>query len=66
MRLNSVEIRGLPVSSERGNTNDVVLKVAKKIGVDLAPNNISVSHPLPSRATPTEQGGNTRLNAISH
>ena len=64
LRRDCVEIRGLSVSSERGNTNDVVLKVAKKIGVDLAPNEISVSHPLPSRATSTEQGGNTRLNTI--
>jgi hypothetical protein len=63
-----LKVRGLPsVSSDwRDNTNDVVLKVAKKIAwsIDLAPSNISVSHPLPNRAVLAEQGGNTcRLNA---
>ena len=64
LRRDCVEIRGLPVGSECANTNDVVLKVAEKIGVDLVPSEISVSHPLPSRTVPTKQGGNTRLNAI--
>ena len=64
LRRDCVEIRGLPVGSECANTNDVVLKVAEKIGVDLVPSKISVSHPLPSRTVPTKQGGNTRLNAI--
>ena len=63
LRRDCVEIRGLPVGSECANTNDV-LKVAEKIGVDLAPCEISVSHPLPSRTVATTQGGNTRLNAI--
>ena len=37
LRRDCVEIRGLPVGSECANTNDVVLKVAEKIGVDLVP-----------------------------
>ncbi len=64
LRRDCVEIRGLPVSSERCNTNEVFIKVAKKIGVDLVPCDIRVNHPLPSRATPTKQGGNIGLNAI--
>ena len=64
LRRDCVEIRGLPVGSECANTNDVVLKVAEKIGVDLVPSERSVSHPLPSRTVPTKQEGNTRLNAI--
>ena len=59
-----VEIRGLPVGSECANTNDVVLKVVEKIGVDCVSSKISVSHPLPSMTVPIKQGGNTRLNVI--
>ena len=44
-----IEIRGIPLStrSQRENTNDMVKKVAEKIGVQIVEEDISVSHRLP-------------------
>ncbi len=46
IRRDCIEIRGLPMDSKQ-NSNNFVLKVAEKIGVDLEERNISVSHILP-------------------
>ena len=43
-----VEIRGLPIGS-KPNSNNLVLKIAEKIGIDIKESDISVSHVLPRR-----------------
>lgn len=63
LRRDFVEIKNLPATRVQGNTNHVTLKVAEKIGVDLAPSNISVSHRLPKKVL-SECSRNIRPDAI--
>ena len=48
LRRDCVEIRGLPIDSKQ-NSNNLVLKIAEKIGIDIKESDISVSHILPRR-----------------
>lgn len=63
LRRDCVEIRGLPLTNAQENTNNIVLQVAEKIGVELVPNDISICHRLPNKAPPG-QIRNTRPDAI--
>ena len=48
LRRDCIEIRGLPIDSKQ-NSNNLVLKIAEKIGIDIKESDISVSHILPRR-----------------
>ena len=48
LRRDCVEIRDLPIDSKQ-NSNNLVLKIAEKIGIDIKESDISVSHILPRR-----------------
>ena len=48
LRRDCVEIRGLPIDSKQ-NSNNLVLKIAEKIGIDIKESDISASHILPRR-----------------
>lgn len=48
LRRDCVEIRGLPIDSKQ-NSNNLVLKIAEKIVIDIKESDISVSHILPRR-----------------
>ena len=48
LRRDCVEIRGLPIDSKQ-NSNNLVLKIAEKIGIDIKESDLSVSHILPRR-----------------
>ncbi len=50
LRRDCVEICGIPLNNDQEDTNNIVIKVAEVIGVDIAPTDISVSHRLPKRA----------------
>ncbi|CAB4001088.1 Hypothetical predicted protein, partial [Paramuricea clavata] len=50
LRRDCVEICGIPFNNDQEDTNNIVIKVAEAIGVDMAPTDISVSHRLPKRA----------------
>ena len=48
LRRDCVKIRGLPIDSQQ-NSNNLVLKIAEKIGIDIKESDISVSHILRRR-----------------
>ena len=48
LRRECVEIRGLPIDRKQ-NSNNLVLKIAEKIRIDIKESDISVSHILPRR-----------------
>jgi hypothetical protein len=61
LRRDCVEICGLPLSNNQEDTNDTVLQVAKAIGVDIAPSDISVSHRLPKRGVHGKSWNNQNI-----
>ncbi|XP_070573064.1 uncharacterized protein [Ptychodera flava] len=53
-RRNNIEIHGIPQRNGE-DTNDIVVRVAAAVGVDITPSDIDISHCLPSRQNQTQQ-----------
>ncbi|XP_070546414.1 uncharacterized protein [Ptychodera flava] len=53
-RRNNIEIHGIPQRNGE-DTNDIVVRVAAAVGVDITPNDIDISHRLPSRQNPNQE-----------
>ncbi|XP_070543753.1 uncharacterized protein [Ptychodera flava] len=53
-RRNNIEIHGIPQRNGE-DTNDIVVRVAAAVGVDITPSDIDISHRLPSRQNQTQQ-----------
>lgn len=49
LRRDCVEICGFPYNNSQENTNDIDMKVAQAIVVDIKPEDISISHRLPKK-----------------
>ncbi|XP_077866085.1 uncharacterized protein LOC144353384 [Saccoglossus kowalevskii] len=49
-RRNNIEIKGIPVMEDE-DTDDIVIKVASSVGVEITRGDIDISHRLPSRST---------------
>ena len=58
-RRDCLEIRGIPLpstSTDVDQTDNVVLKIGKKIGVPMQKSDISISHRIPSRKQFNDEG----------
>lgn len=53
-RRDCLEIKGIPYNKEEC-TDEIVVSVAKKTGINITKNDISISHRLPSRQSNTQQ-----------
>ncbi|CAB3991826.1 Hypothetical predicted protein [Paramuricea clavata] len=60
-RRECVEIRGIPLVPDE-NTNEIVIKLASKLGIDITKTDISISHRLGTPAAGSTRSGRSFIN----